>query len=220
MAPKSTALLSFDDFFKAFPARVFKKKTTIINSGVTPQDIYYLKRGYAKAYAVSPEGQELTMVIFQPGDFFPLISTVEARRLEYYIESLTEVEVISVPRSNFIELLKKREDLLTNLILRLTARFEGVLTRMEYLVFGSAAQKVASIIMILGERFGVKSDSATTIQAPLTHKDLAALVGITRETTTLILRELTRKKYIAFQNRHLIIKNLRGLQKESLSSPG
>lgn len=206
-----TALLSFDSFFEQFPSKIFPKKETILNAGVNPSEIYYLKKGYARTYAVSESGEELTMVIFQPGDFFPLISTIKAQRIEYYIEAMTEVEIIAVPRHNFLEFLKSRPDLLNELIMRLTARFEGALTRMEYLAFGSAADRLASIIVILGERFGQKEGQRVVVQAPLTHRDLASLVGITRETTTLILRDLAKKGYILFEGKHLVIKNLRAL---------
>lgn len=212
----STALLTFDSFFNQFPAKIFKKRATILNSGVVSANVYYLAKGYARTYAISSKGEDLTMVIFQPGDFFPLISTIRPKPLEYYIEALTEVEIIQVPRLEFIEFLRSREDLLVDFALHLTARFEGVLTRMEHLVFGSAAQRLISIIIILGERFGQKRGSFIFVQSPLTHRDLASLVGITRETTTLILRELTKKGYVSFERRHLIIKNLRGLRSEVL----
>lgn len=212
----STALLSFDSFFEQFPSKTFRKKATIINAGIEPSDIYYLKRGYARAYGVSNDGEELTMVIFQPGDFFPLISTIMPTKVEHYIESLTEVEIIGVPRLKFIEFLRSRQDLVVDLAMRLTARFEGVLTRMEYLVFGTAAQKLASIIIILGDRFGEKKSSGMHIKAPLTHRDLASLVGITRETTSLILSDFVKKGYIAFLNKHILIKNSIKLKKESL----
>lgn len=206
-----TALLSFDSFFEQFPSKIFPKKETILNAGVSPSEIYYLKKGYARTYAVSAEGEELTMVIFQPGDFFPLISTIEPKKIEYYIEAMTEVEIIAVLRHNFLEFLKSRSDLMDELIMRLTARFEGALSRMEYLAFGTAAQRLSSIILILGERFGRKVDSNIIIQSPLTHRDLASLVGITRETTTLILRDLVKRGYILFEGKHLVIKNLRAL---------
>ncbi len=212
----STALLSFDNFFNQFPSKIFKKRSAIINAGVEPADVYYLKRGYARAYGVSNDGEELTMVIFQPGDFFPLISTIRPQKINYYIESLTEVEIIQVPRLQFIEFLTHRHDLMIDFSMRLTARFEGVLTRMEYLVFGTASQKLASMIVILGERFGDKRDHNVFIKAPLTHKDLASLIGITRETTTLILSELVKKGYISFASKHITIKNIPGLRRESL----
>lgn len=213
---KSTALLTFDAFFEQFPSKIFQKKETILNAGVTPSEIYYLKKGYARTYGVSSEGEELTMVIFQPGDFFPLISTIEPKKIEYYIEAMIEIEVIPVPRNQFIEFLSGRLDLLKEMILRLTARFEGALTRMEYLVFGNASQKLASIIVILGERFGEKTDGEILIKSPLTHRDLATLIGITRETTTLILSDFTKKGLVIFRKKHLIIKNLAGLYKQSL----
>lgn len=213
---KSTALLTFDSFFEQFPEKIYRKRVTIINAGIIPTETYYLKRGYARAYAVSAEGEELTMVVFQPGDFFPLISAINAQKINYYIESLTEVMIIQVPRLQFIQFLRSRQDLVVELAMRLTARFEGVLTRMEYLVFGTASQKLASIILILAERFGEKQDSKIFIKAPMTHKDLASLIGITRETTTLILRDFTKENLIFFKNKHLIVSNLKGLQRASL----
>lgn len=216
----STALLTFDDFFKQFHSKEVKKRITIIPAGVIPPDVYYLKKGYARTYSVSESGEELTMVIFQPGDFFPLISTITPQKLNYYIESLTEVELIPVPRQRFIEFLRSglkenNDQILIDFALRLTARFEGVLTRMEHLVFGTAQQRLASIILILGERFGEKKASQIIIKAPLTHRDLASLVGITRETTTLILKDLSEKNYITFAKKNIVIKNLNGLERES-----
>ena len=210
----STSFLTFDAFFKQFPFKVFKKRTPIINADTLTNDIFYIKKGYARAYGVSPSGQELTMVIFQPGDFFPLISTIRPQKIDYYIESLTEIEVIAVPRNQFIVFLQGRPDLTQDLTMRITERFEGALKRMEYLVFGTAAQRLISIILILGERFGLVTQGNIFVNAPLTHRDLASLVGITRETTTLILRDLVKKSYIEFRNRHIVIKNLRALKRE------
>lgn len=207
---------TFDDFFKTFPVKRFKKKFVILNSGDLSEDIFYVKKGYSKAYAVSPEGEELLVVIFQPGDFFPLISTLEPKKSEYYIEAMTDIEVIRVPRVNFLQFLNAHPNLLTDIIIRLTARFEGALTRMEYLVFGSASQKIASMILILTERFSEIKQNNNVIKVPLTHKDLGSLVGITRETTTLILKNFSNLKLISFQSKHLIIQDLEGLKKQSL----
>jgi CRP/FNR family transcriptional regulator, cyclic AMP receptor protein len=213
---KSTALLSFDSFFVQFSPKTIKKRSNILNIGEIPNEVYYLKKGFARAYAVSSDGQELTMVIFQPGDFFPLISTIKPQRMEYYTESITEVDLIAVPRVQFIEFLYSRQDLLTDMAMRLTARFEGVLTRMEYLVFGTASQKLASMILILADRFGEKTEGKIHIKAPLTHKDLASLVGITRETTTLILSEFTKKGIMSLKSKQIIINNLNALKRNSL----
>lgn len=217
---ETTALLHFDAFFKQFPHKVYKRKSLIIRSGLEPLDIFYIKKGYARAYALSSEGEELTMVIFQPGDFFPLISTMEAKKINYYIEAMTEAELISVPRQKFITFLKNREDLLTDLTMRLTGRFEGLLLRMQYLVFGNASQKLASIIVILAERFGEISKSEVIVKAPLTHHDLASLVGITRETTTLILKDLVNANLIEMRKKQIVVKNVKKLRDFSLIEEG
>lgn len=207
---------AFHAFFSGYPVKNYKKRKIFINAGEAFKEIFYIKKGYIKAYAVGEDGQELTMVLFGPGNFFPLVANFNPAKSRYYMESLTDVEVIPVPRMELIKILKENQDLMVNLVLRLTARFEGALIRMEQFNFGNAAQKIASIVAILGERFGKKEGKYTVVQCPLTHKEIAELVGLTRETTTLMLRDLVKRGVIAFKNKRLIIKDELALQDNAL----
>ena len=87
---------------------------------------------------------------------------------------------------------------------------------MEYLVFGNACNKVASILLICAERFGQKMAYGTLITIPLTHKNIANLVGITRETTSVEIKKFEKKGLIAYRGRLIVVKNEDLLRKEAI----
>jgi len=169
-------------FFRQFKPMNFKKGETILRASEAPPGVYFLEKGYARLYAVSKKGEELTLIIFKSGDPFPIIWAINDTPNNYFLEAMTECTLL----------------------------------RMEYLVFGNAYAKVASIIIICAERFGRKRGKKIVIQVPLTHNDIANLVGITRETASLELKKLENKGLIDYERHLLLVKNLKGLREESL----
>lgn len=208
---------TFDEYFSKFPIRVYKKHSSIINAGDDIKKIYYLKKGYVRLYSISAEGKELTLIIYKPGEFFPLvIAFLPPTPYRYWIETMTQSEIISVPSDSFISFFKKNPDLLLEVSLEIMKRLDRVLRRMEYLTFGNAYQKIASILAILKEGFGQSKKNEIIIPLPLTHRDIAYLVGMTRETASIEIEKLKKKKIIGYKGRLIVIKNVKKLEAESL----
>ena len=61
-----------DSFFSHFTHRYYKKRETLIHTEELKTHIYYIKNGFVRAYRISEEGEELTLLILKPDDFFPL----------------------------------------------------------------------------------------------------------------------------------------------------
>lgn len=213
MADTSASLVNF---FRKFRLLQYKKGETILHAQDSPQGVFYLEKGYVRQYATCAEGDELALIIFKPGDFFPLrwaLGEIESR---YSIGAMTDAVVWRAPRREFQEFVKNNPDILFHLTQRILVRLGGLLSRMEYLTFGNAYEKVASIVAICAERFGRKEGRNIVVQVPLTHQDIAFLVGITRETTSIELKKLEKKGLIAFRSRLLVVRNINKLHRESL----
>lgn len=214
MNAKSVEELGF--FFSQFKKLNFKKREMILRAGDEPRGVMYLKKGYVRLYAISREGEELTLIIYKPDDIFPIVWAINDLPNEYHFEAVTAAEVYRAPREKFLIFMRENPNVFFELTSKILIRFKGVLQRMEYLVFGNAYNKVASILLICAERFGGKEGSKIIIQVPLTHKDIANLLGVTRETTSLEIKKLARKGIIDYQGRLIVVKNPRALEKESL----
>lgn len=211
-----SATQKINDFFSKFKKYQYKKGEIILRAGDTPQGVCFIDKGYVKDYAISKDGEELSLIILKPKDFFPLIWAINNTPREYYMEAITAVEAWRTSREKFLEFIKANPDVLLELTGRILTRFGGILQRMEYMAFGNAHQKVASILAILSERFGKKERKNIVIQVPLTHKDIAELLGLTRETASIEIKKLERKKIIAHRSRFIRVKDFKKLKEESL----
>ncbi|OGD88124.1 hypothetical protein A2693_02565 [Candidatus Curtissbacteria bacterium RIFCSPHIGHO2_01_FULL_40_12] len=213
---KKTPSSQLELFFRDFAQLHYKKGETILRAEDTPTGVYFLSKGFVRLYAVSQKGEELTLIIFKSGDFFPVMWAVNNARTNYYLETMTNVDLWRVPQDKFLVFIKSNPEVFFELTSKILVRFGGLLKRMEYLVFGNAYAKVASIITICAERFGRREKGKVIIEVPLTHSDLASMVGVTRETASIEIKKIEKKGLIGHQGRLIVVKNLKGLRKESL----
>lgn len=215
----NTAIVGkLNNFFSKLKKHYYKKGEVILRGGDMPQGVYFINKGYVRDYSISKEGEELTLIIFKPEDFFPMQWVFNGKQNLHYFEAMTPVELWRCPKEEFINFLEANPDIFLELTSHIVLRLGGIMERMEYLAFGSAYQKVASILMICAERFGEKKGNVAIIHIPLTHRDLAMLVGMTRETVSIEIKKLERKGIIEYRRRLIFVKDNRRLQEESLLS--
>lgn len=203
------------NFFSQFKPVQYKKHEVILQADETPSSVFYIKSGYVRAYRISETGEELTLMILQPSDFFPITYGINNIPNTYYLESITPLEVYKSPKELFTNFLKQNPDTLYELTSQILTRFGGLLTRMEYLVISRAYTKVAATLLMCANNFGEQQGSQIIVRLPLTHKDIANLAGITRETTCLEMKKLEQKGVVERSGRLLVVKNMKMLEEES-----
>lgn len=212
------AVDELEQFFSQFRRLQYKKHEVIIRPHDPPTGVFYLAKGYVRLYGLSESGQELTLIIFKPGDFFPMIWAFNAHNLTQYCEAMTTVELYRTSKEEFRDFVKKNPELLWDVTSKILVRLRGLLERMEYMVFGNAYQKVASILVICAERFGINQKNEILIRVPLTHKEIANLIGLTRETTSVELKRLENLGIISKRGGQYRIRKMDKLRNEALWS--
>lgn len=204
------------DFFKDSKVTTFKRRDMIMRPDENTNDIIYIQEGFVRAYRISEKGEELTFVILKKGDFFPFTFGSGAIHNSYYLEAITQVEILRTSKDRFLEFIRENPDIYYELTNNILARVDGLLTRMEHLVFGTAYTKIATTLLMCAKRFGEQNGSEVIVRVPLTHQDIATLVGITRETTSLEMKKLEKKGILRRQRKLIVIKNIHLLEKEAL----
>ena len=205
-----------EQFFSQFKRFYYKRNEVIIRPDDVPSGVFYLSRGYVKLYTLSESGQELSLIIFKPGDFFPMIWTFKDVIPCQYCETMTSVELYRTSKEKFKEFVQENPEVLWDVTGKILIRLLGLLERMEYMVFGNAHQKVASILAICAERFGVKKGREVIVKVPLTHRDIASLIGLTRETTSIELKKLQQLKIISKKEGLFSVTNIEKLKSEAM----
>lgn len=216
MSFPGTTIGKLEQFFRQFKITGYKKKDIILYPDEISNSVFYIKSGFVRAYRISETGDELTLIILKQNDLFPINCGLNNSPNNYYLEAITSLEAYKAPKEMFLAFVKQNPAIFYDLTTNILERFGGLLTRMEYLIISRAYAKVTSTLLVCAQRFGEKQGREVILKVPLTHKDIANLAGITRETTCLEMKKLEKKGLVGRNGRMFVIKNLKALQEESL----
>ena len=205
-----------DNFFAKFNSvHTYKKGEIIIRADDTPSGIFYLKKGFVRLYSISKDGQEITFNVFKVGSYFPMIWAIGNFPNTYFFEAMTNVKLVRASKEELIKFLKEDPENLWELTRRILVGLNGLLALAEYRLFGDAHTKVASIVLTAARRFGEKKNNGEiVINLPLTHRQIASLTGLTRETTSLAMKKLKDEGVITNRYHFLVVSNIKKLEKK------
>lgn len=83
-------------------------------------------------------------------------------------------------------------------------------------ISGDSYHRVIAALVLATKRFGVENaKNNVIIKLPLTHQKIADAAGITRETVSLAMEKLEKKKIISYKGHILMINNVKALNDES-----
>jgi CRP-like cAMP-binding protein len=77
--------------------------------------------------------------------------------------------------------------------------------RLPVLLRGSAPSRLAHVLLELVEGFGVRDSRGVILNVRLTQRDLAAMVGINRETASFALLELRAEGLVQSEGKRLVL---------------
>lgn len=208
----------FEEFYKQFNIRSYKKGEMLIRADDDPQGIFCLTKGYVRQYTISKTGYELTLHILKPVSYFPMVWAVNGTPNLYYFEALTPVEVGRAPREQVVEFIKDKPTIIFALMSELLEDYAEALNRVEHLVFSDAYRRVISVLIYIAKHFGKEQNDGFIIDHRFTQQDIATLVGVARETASIELIKLEKKGLVKHEGHSILIEDIKKLELELLSN--
>jgi CRP-like cAMP-binding protein len=209
-------LKKLNPFFIQYKPLNYKKGQVILRPEDKIEYIYFIEKGYVKFYYLSPDGKELTFLIYKPGYIFPLLFTfLGDTTTRYYFEAYTPLTLRRAPRETFTELISTNNFLMFSLSQEVVLRWQELLNRMELLKLGTASQNVAYVIEFCARQFGIQKGKSITIDLPLAHKDIASMVGLTRETVSLEMKKIEQEGLIEYKRGNITINDIEAFRKKT-----
>lgn len=207
----------FEEFYKQFKIRDYKKGEMLIRADDDPQGIFCLTKGYVRQYTISKAGTELTLHILKPLSYFPMVWAINGTPNVYYFEALTQVEVGRAPRDQVVDFIKDKPTITFALMSELLEDYAETLTRVEHLVFSDAYRRVISVLLYIIKHFGEENRNGIVVHHRFTQQDLATLVGVSRETASNEISKLEKKRLVKYVDHSMEFPSVRKLNSELLS---
>lgn len=172
----------------AAPMRQFAAGELLYSPPQPMERLFILKEGRVRIFRVTADGRALTTAIISPGTVFGEMLLVGQQMHDNFAEALDAVTVCVMSRGDVQRFLLSDA--------RIAARISGILgdrvsqleQRLSDTLFKSVPQRVARTLCLLAEDDRRRPMSRGTVVS-LTHEQVAALAGTSRETTTKVLNE-------------------------------
>ncbi len=170
--------------------------------------IYMIVSGRVKIGHYLDDGKEVVTAILSTGEIFGELALAGEDQRRDFAQAMDNVTICPLSIEDLKELMKDDKELSFKLLKLVGLRLMKLERKLELLVFKDARTRIIEFLKDSASWKGKKVGFETMIPTKLTHKDIAALTGTSRQTVTTILNELKDQNLINFDRRKILIRDL------------
>lgn len=191
----------------------YRRRRFVYRAGEQADALYAIVRGRIKLCRIEPKtNREAVIDILPEGSLFgesALYST--AGRRENCAVAYETCTLLKIPADQF-EPGMAAEPLLHDYTFRLIGhRLEHAERRLADFALNAIPARLDRLLADFSDRYGVREQAGVLIDIPLPHREIASIVGSTRESVTVRLNAMRREGTIDFVNRRILVKRPEGL---------
>ncbi len=173
-------------------------------------EVMLLVEGYGRLCIEQGDGKCLTVGLVAPGDLFGEEALLDVPERESTFEAILNSQIDAISKEDFIRIMNEKPALMWSFAEHLSQRLLGQQHQMVRLAFEPVEQRLAWLLLELAATKGNGENIEPTIA--IYHKDLAAVLGIWRETITATLNLWAKNGLITQFPGHITLKDIPRLQ--------
>ena len=178
---------------------------SVFYEGESSSRTYVLLSGVAKL-SIQKGDERVLVGLVGAGEVFGASSLLPEATRPFRCDAFTDCAVAALAPEIFVETVLGVPLHRVSRMLEVTVgRWWAMLIRYANFVGLGLRERLASALLEVAARFGVRDSRGTLLTLKLTHADLAELVGASRQRTTEQLIEFERQRMIIRDGRRLII---------------
>src|SRR5688572_22867158 len=187
----------------------FKRDQFIYFTDEPATYIYMISEGRVRIGNYLDDGKEVVKSILTKGEIFGELALAGEEHRHDFAQAMDDKTTVCPLSIEELRNLMFEDKELSFKILKLVGfRLMKLERKLELLVFKDARTRVIEFLKDAAAWKGKKVGFETMIPTKLTHKDIAALTGTSRQTVTTILNELKEQNLINFDRKKILIRDL------------
>ncbi|MCH2185395.1 Crp/Fnr family transcriptional regulator [Myxococcota bacterium] len=185
--------------------RRFPKHATVVEEGLEGDYMYVIREGRVKVTKASEDGREKIMNFLDRGQFFGDMALLTGGLRSATVKTLEATRLLALSRRDFIEILRQSPDLALAVIEELSRRLKETNEQASSISFQGVTDRVKSLF----ERIAVGDPAALDrrLTPPLTHQQIADMIGTSRETVTRAVKELKQSGWLGQVGKRYMLPN-------------
>jgi CRP-like cAMP-binding protein len=210
-------------FYKGLPASTIRDINELFTErGYAAGEIIYLEKSPAsRLYVVADgnvklmrhtlSGKDVMLDILNQGEFFGSMTHTEDDTYSETAHAHSPVCTLSIEGDDFRQILSSHPPVAMKVMDIMAQRLREAHEMVRLLSVSSVEQRLAQVLLKLGDKLGESVDVGLLIQLPLGRADLAELTGTTTETASRVMSQLQKEGLIQTGRRWVAILDKPGL---------
>ncbi|MBY0122636.1 Crp/Fnr family transcriptional regulator [Bacillus sp. S/N-304-OC-R1] len=198
-------------------SRIWKKGSHVFMQDDPLENVYFIQSGRIKIYKSDLNGREQIVAIAKKGEMFPHVGFFRKGGYPAFAEVLEDSNLVVVPIDAFEKILIDNPELCIKVFKVLGEKIVDLQERLESQILNNTYEQIIKLLVRLARIHGQKMDNGLyLLKSEFTNKDLANMIGTTRETVSRTLTKLKKDELIETDSAGNIIIDPKSLLEEIL----
>ncbi len=188
------------------------KGETVFRQGDGHQGIYVILSGVVRVYHTAPSGREITLAYWSPGNFVGGPELFDEGLHVWSGTAERHAEILSLRGEQVRRLMHEIPAFATNLVEALVHKGRCYSALIRMLGTRSVTGRLAQLLLTIGSFDGTPTRGGLLLGRPLTHEELAKMVGSTRQWVSMTLERFRARHLVDVRRHRIVLCDERGLR--------
>jgi len=171
-----------------------------------------VKRGHVKILRRAKSGKDVVLDLLGPGEAFGGVAVIERRPYPASAQTTEPTVVTKIPQDVICALADRYPSIVREMALLIGERLRAAHATVTSLASDPVEARLASALVRLADREGVRAGSGVRLPFTLTRQSLADMTGTTVETAIRILSRWQRDGLVLEADGHLVLPDLEAVR--------
>ncbi|WP_274652854.1 Crp/Fnr family transcriptional regulator [Paenibacillus humicola] len=168
-------------------------KNTLVQTPESAREgLYFVKEGKLRLYKLNDSGKQMTLGILTRGNIFGGLDSFSLDTKGVYIETMESSLICTLSEPQFERLMINRPQLALKFLKAFSDRLKEQ-EELEQLALHGLRKRLLHLLSTLSAKFGVIQDGYVLIHLPLSHQEIANMLGASREAVSGVMNELAKE---------------------------
>lgn len=191
----------------------YDQKSYVFMEGEPQEAVFFIKQGMIKTFKLDINGNEQVIFILKSGDIFPHVGFFDDSSYPATAEVIVKAQLVKIRMEDFHNLLIERPEMALKVMKILGKVIQNLTKRIQEFITEDILHRTILTLLRLASESNPQGKDVLLINAPITNKNLANMVGTSRQSINRILNQCKKNQWIEIQKGQIRIIDKKGLKK-------
>jgi CRP/FNR family transcriptional regulator len=190
----------------------YRAREYVFTEGDPAAAFCLVKRGHVKILRHAKSGKDVVLDLLGPGEAFGGVAVIERRLYPASAQTTEPTVVTKIPQDVICALADRYPSIVREMALLIGQRLRDAHMNVTSLASAPVEARLASTLVRLAEREGVRAGGGMKLPFTLTRQNLADMTGTTVETAIRVLSRWQRDGLVVEADGHLVLPDVEAVR--------